>query len=78
MLAAVQLLDGGSPPDRLTSHEVTRTAADATPAVPARAPTLSDAQATAVVQQLAAARAAAFVTADASVLDRRHGRRVAG
>jgi hypothetical protein len=97
VLAATQLLDRASATDRLTSHEVTRSVGDATPAVPtgrapsslpgaaapvvARGPagidadaagreTLSDAQATTVVQQLAATRATAFVTADASVLDR--------
>lgn len=94
VLAAAQLLDGGSPTDQLTSHEVTHAAADASPAdgtpsslrgvaapVVARgsAPidagaatrrTLSGAQVTTVVQQLAATRAEAFVTADASVLDR--------
>jgi eukaryotic-like serine/threonine-protein kinase len=97
VLAAAQLLDGGSPADRLTSNEVARAAADASRAVPrggvpsslpgvaagvaarsqagidadaAATGTLSDPQVTRVVQQLAAVRAAAFATADVSVLDR--------
>jgi eukaryotic-like serine/threonine-protein kinase len=97
VLAAVQLLEVGSPPDRLASDDLTAVASDSNHVVPpgrtlstlpgvvatvvARGPApmdadaaakgpLSDAEVTSVVQQLAAGRAAAFITADVTVLDR--------